>query len=491
VSTDGPDAGLLRASRVAVAGSFAFLVAVWIARPWIAGDTPFVLDGSNAFITCLSHHDYSACGYTGKLNYWGLMSPIGDWPLLQHVPDLIAVELGVNGHPDRTRILATLSVVGVVASVGLAWKVLTRFGRAPWFWGLMFVVLSGPILSYARTTQGEMLAMGLLVCLVAASLLQAPPVVVAIAALAACWTKETAYPFVAALGLLGLVLARRRTARPIGRHIVWGAAGMAVGIVSASLFNIVRFGSVVNKNYLASQLHTPGIARKLEYAAAVFVSPSGGMFVFWPAASVLVLAVCLLPFVYRSRFELDVRPAVVLIAVIVVLTLGFASWWTPFGWAGWGPRLALPWVLPVLLLGLVAYGERLGALALRVLAPSWRLVAVWAVVLALTLPAVGYMWRPETIGAFFRQPKPLCVQPWLGGVAKWHACQSDQMWSDRPMPLYALSGLDSAGALSTSIVVAIGLLGCLILLRGELRLASESAAAAPPAGPRACHERPR
>ena len=148
-------------------------------------------------------------------------------------------------------------------------------------------------------------------------------------------------------------------------------------------------------------------------------------------------------------------------------------------------------MLPVLLLGLVAYGERLGALALRVLAPSWRLVAVWAVVLALTLPAVGYMWRPETIGAFFMQPKPLCVQPWLGGVAKWHACQSDQMWSDRPMPLYALSGLDSAGAVSTSIAVAIGLLGCLILLRGELRLASESAAAATPAGPRAFHARPR
>ena len=491
VSTDGPDAGLLRASRVAVAGSFAFLVAVWIARPWVAGDTPFVLDGSNAFITCLSHHDHNACGYTGKLNYWGLMSPIGDWPLLQHVPDLIAVELGVNGHPDRTRILATLSVVGVIVSVGLGWKVLTRFGRAPWFWGLMFVVLSGPILSYARTTQGEMLAMGLLVGLVAASLLQAPPAVVAIAAFAACWTKETAYPFVAALGLLGLVLSRRRTGRPMGRHIVWGAAGMAVGIVIASLFNIVRFGSVVNKNYLASQLHTPGIARKLEYAAAVLVSPSGGMFVFWPAASVLVLAVCLLPFVHRSRLELDVRPAVVLIAVIVALTLGFASWWTPFGWAGWGPRLALPWVLPVLLIGLVAYGERLGALALRVLVPSWRLVAVWAVVLVLTLPAVGYMWRPETIGAFFMHRKPVCVQPWRGAVAKWHACQSGQMWSDRPMPLYALSGLDSAGAVSTSIAVATGLLGCLILLRGELRLASESAAAARPAGPGAFHPRPR
>ena len=59
----------------------AYFVVVWISLPWVAGDTPFVLDGSNAFLQCLSNGDYHACGFTGKLNYWGLMSPIGDWPL--------------------------------------------------------------------------------------------------------------------------------------------------------------------------------------------------------------------------------------------------------------------------------------------------------------------------------------------------------------------------------------------------------------------------
>src|SRR5207237_10572765 len=114
--TTRPRALPLAASLVAVAGSFLFLVAVWIAIPWTAGDTPFVLDGSNAFLTCLSNHDYSACGYTGKLNYWGLMSPIGDWPLLQHAPDLISIKLGANGHPARTRILELLGVAAIVGS---------------------------------------------------------------------------------------------------------------------------------------------------------------------------------------------------------------------------------------------------------------------------------------------------------------------------------------------------------------------------------------
>ena len=74
------------------------------------GDTPFVLDGSNALLSCLSNHQYHACGFTGKLNYWGLMSPMGDWPLLQHIPDLIAIGLGASSHAVRTRVLTVQQI---------------------------------------------------------------------------------------------------------------------------------------------------------------------------------------------------------------------------------------------------------------------------------------------------------------------------------------------------------------------------------------------
>jgi hypothetical protein len=221
---------------------FGFLVAVWVALPWVVGDTGFVLDGTNAFLTCLSHHDYSACGYTGKLNYWGLMTPVGDWPLLRHVPDLAAIGVGADGHPARSRVLELLGVVGTVGAVALAWLVLSRVGQRAWFWGFMLVVLSSPLLWYARTTSGEALATGLLVAFVAATVLPGHPVLVGLAAIGASWTKETSYPFVAALGLLGLALARRRTGRPIRAHLAWGAAGMAFAITAASLFNVFRYG---------------------------------------------------------------------------------------------------------------------------------------------------------------------------------------------------------------------------------------------------------
>jgi hypothetical protein len=346
--------------------------------------------------------------------------------------------------------------------------VLRRVGLAVWFWGFLFIALSGPILAYGRQTTGECLAMGLLVALVAATVLRAPPWVVALAAMGACLTKETSYPFVVALGLLGLVLARRRTGAPIARHAVWGAAGMAVAIVAASLFNVVRFGSVLNTNYLDSKLRTPGLGYVAEYTLAVFWSPSGGLVFAWPAASLLVAAACILPLVrapFRSAYT---RPALVLIGAIAALSVGFASWWTPFGWSGYGPRLQLPWILPFVLIGLVAYGEALERLTRRLLARPWRVLLVFAVALACVLPHIGYMWKFESLSGYFEQEHPQCNAPWRSGLETWHNCQSRLLWLDRPMPFYTVDGLDTFGGATTAALVALGLLGCLLLLRDAL-----------------------
>ncbi len=454
---------LAAASKLAVVCAFAFLFAVWIANPWVFGDTPFVLDASNALITCLSLHQFNACGFTGELDYWGLMSPMGDWPLLQHVPDLIAIGLGAVSHPTRTRVLELLNVAAVAGALLAARTSLARAGQSVWFWGFALVVLSGPILWYARTTSGEVLAAGLLVCLVAATVVPAPPLLVGLAALAAAITKETSYPFVIVSGLLGLALARRRTGESVRAHAIAGAAGLALSLVAASLFNLVRYGSVLNTNLLDPGLHTPGIARKLEHAAALVVAPNGGILFFWPVATLLVGAACVLPFFCRP--PLHVWPAVAVGAAALALIVGFASWWTPFGWAGFGPRLMVPWLPPLVLLALVAYGSDLLPLVRRLLAPWWRLLVIFAVVLALTLPAIGQMWRPGAIRGFFALPDPPCQAPFRQDGRGWYACQHRQMWQDRPMQLYALRGVKTIAGLATSFVVAAGIAGCLLLLR--------------------------
>jgi hypothetical protein len=460
------------AAVVAVGGALVFLVVAWLAKPWVVGDTSFVLDGSNAFLTCLSNHDFSACGYTGRLNDAGLMTPVGDWPLLQHLPDLAAIGLGADRHATRSRILELLGVAGVVVGVVSAWLALTRTGQRAWFWAFMLTLLSSPLLWYARTTFGEALAAGLLVCFVAATVVPAHPVVVALAATAAAWTKETTYPFLVALGVLGLLVAARRTGVRVRGQLIGLGVGLLAAIVAASLFNVVRYGKVISPNFFEAQLHTPGFAHKLEYSVAVLVSPSGGMLVFWPVATVLVLAALIVG--VRSRERLDVVAAAVVLLVIAGLTLGFASWWTPFGWAAYGNRLAVPWGLPLALFVLVVWGERLRPYVARLLAPPWRLAVVFAVVLAFTLPSIGTMWRPDSTGSFFLQGEG-CERPWLGGVEQWQRCQERYFWGDRPMPLYGLHGVATPSGAVTTVIVALGLLGCLMLLRGELVPAQQQA----------------
>ncbi len=198
------------ARRSAVIGAFVFLVVVWIAMPWVSGDTPFVLDGSNAFLTCLSQPRLLGCGYTGAAELLGL-DDFGRGLAADATHSRPDLDRSSERTATRrvTRVLELLSVTAVGATVVLAWIVLsTASASAAWFWAFMLVLLSSPLFWYARTTAAEALATGLLVCLCRRDRTAGSSRLVGLAAVGAAWTKETSYPFIVALGVLGLVLAR-------------------------------------------------------------------------------------------------------------------------------------------------------------------------------------------------------------------------------------------------------------------------------------------
>ena len=130
-----------------------------------------------------------------------------------------------------------------------------------------------------------MLATGLLTLFVATAVLPARPGLVGLAAFGASLTKETGYPFVVALGLVALLLARRRTGEPIRRHVQLAAAGMTLALAASSMLNVIRFGTPRNAYYLDPGLRTTGIDQFLENVAGLFIAPNGGLLVFWPLAT--------------------------------------------------------------------------------------------------------------------------------------------------------------------------------------------------------------
>ena len=448
------------AAGAAVAVGVLGIVLVWLARPQRGGDTGPLLTGTEAVVRCLRGLDLVDCRAGG---------PIDPFPTLQHLPDVIAHALG-SSVDGRVRVLALLSAVGVVAAVAAGWVVLRRVGCPEWRWVFLLVAATGLPLAYGNTTWGEMLATGLLTLLVAAALLPASPVLVGLAAFAAGLTKETGYPFVAALGVIALLIARARTGRPIRRQLWLAGAGLALAIAVGSALNVVRFGTPRNAYYLDPALRTTTIGWFGELAVGLFVAPNGGIVLFWPLATLLVAVLLGHALVRALRTgQWNVAwPALALVAVVLALTVGLAAWWAPFGWWAWGPRLSLPWVLPILLLAMTAYGRGLTAIAAAVLRPAWALVGTAVLIVVVALPHVGLLWRPETIGDFFfRTTTAVCPGGGPPPTTAYYDCLRERMWTRHPILLDALSGVDTAGGIGTTVLVSLVAVGCLLRFRDE------------------------
>ena len=318
--------------------------------------------------------------------------------------------VGVDGHPTRTRVLSLLSVAGVLGSVVLGWLVLARTGQPSWFWGYLFVLLSGPTLAYARALPARCSRW---VCWSRSSPrpCSALAVVVGLAAFGAQCDEGDGVPVRRRARPPGSSLAETTYREAIGRHVAWGAGRRgALRFVATSLFNVVRFGSVLNTNYLDEpELHTPGFARTLEYAAAVTRLTERRR------PRVLACSHCRparggMRAPVRAQSDLDRRRHLVLASAVVLLTVGFARWWTPFGWSAYGPRLMLPWLLPARLARARRLRRRARRLAQR--RPRAARSALWPVfvaVLLLTIPHLGNLMRARPDGRVLRyEESALC-----------------------------------------------------------------------------------
>jgi hypothetical protein len=449
-------------ARVAVVLGLAGIVVAWLAQPVAGGDAGPLMAGTESLGRCLGALDLLSCSQA---------TPIGPYPVLQYAPDLV-VDAGAELSDDsRIRVLALLSGAGVAAAIGAAWIVLRRIGCPEWRWVFVLVAVCGPAIAYGSSTWGEMLAAGLLTIFVAAALLPAHPVLLGLAAFGASLTKETGYPFVLALGLVALFLARTRTGQQIRRHLILGAAGVALGVAVASTLNLIRFGTPTNAYYLDPDLRTSTVEWFFELAAGLFVAPNGGIVFFWPVACIVVGLLVTLPAVRAWRHVTswhDAWPSLALIAIVAGIVAGLAAWWSPFGWWAWGPRLSLPWVLPILLLALAAFGGTLTPLAARLIASRAALITVGSLVVVAALPHVGFLWHPEVVGNFFFfHQTAVCPGGGPPPTPAYYDCLREEMWTRHPIWLDALSGLRSTAGLATAVAVASVSVGCLVLFRRE------------------------
>ncbi len=445
-----------------VAVTLAATLRVALANPVLQGDTNGVVIGAQHAVDCLGHGVFTHC-HTWTATKTPGLSPretgayVGPWPVMQYITAVPLRWFGVSQEQTlRTLIVLDALALGVLFAV--AWITVRRLCAAVWAPTLAAVLLTGPLLWYGTSAFGEALGATLVVCAVSAVLLHARPWIVATLVAAASLTKETNPAFLAVLIALCLLLELGSTPAPRWtRRILPSAIGVVAGVIVNSAFNVFRFGSVRNTIYLEPSLHVPDSGIAARAFVEQWFAPNGGILWFWPAAVALLglTAVGSIRGLRRApRSWAQVVPLGV-VALLVVEIVGLATWFSPFGWYAWGPRLTLTLLPAMLLIACVAGNGHATSMLRRALAS--RVFWIGAILMVLAgLPQSAVVYQPHAVAQFFGSVDAECPSDAHIGSNPdaYYRCTSFIAWHRRPYLLErGLDGLDHRGG---RLIVAAG-----------------------------------
>jgi hypothetical protein len=357
------------------------------------GDTAAVVSGTHAALTCIGDGTLTGCG-----------NQVAPYPLLQYLPSALFIGLGL-GDKDVVHGLGYLNAVAFVGMLLIAWLTLRRLGRPALGAALLVALLASPLPWYSWSTFGESLGGFFCLAFVAAVLLRAPPPMLAITLVLAAISKETALPFLVLMGI-GALLWSPVTGRPLRRgHWIAFGIGAVVSLGLVGGFNLLRFDQLTNAIYADPATRTPTVGLKARYALSLWLAPNAGLVVFWPVAGAALLAMVGVALVRVRAWRENVRVVgvgAILLVLCAAMSYGYASWYAPFGWIAWGPRLMLLLVPAVLLFGagtLAPELERLLRAAGRRATAAKVIVGVLAI--ATVIAEIGVLFRTSAMANLF------------------------------------------------------------------------------------------
>ena len=432
------------------------LAAVGFPNP--TGDSGGLISSADAIRKCLSDP-----------SQWGVFADTGcdgvPFAPLQYVPAIILLEWGALGG----QVMAAFSALSTVAFFGvllMVWRLLRGRGTGLAYAGLV-LVLSGPLLYYAASSFGEMLAAAGMVAVIYSLARRAPLAAVIASVWLAGISKDTALPFVL---LIAAVVIFSGEGKPrwleVRGRVLAVAAGAVLAAATVGALNLLRWGTLTNEAYNWDPYTAP-LSQVPKSAAGLLASPQGGLVIYWPLASLLIL--CTIPLVVRGlkrpRGERlsETWPAVAILGMATAQLAVLAWWWAPFGWSAWGPRLALPTVTGLAVLTLWRYGgpitEWLHAARVRI----WPFAAMFAVACFSTLASLGALVRPLAVASPAPAPPGICPDiPFSADtIDVYYRCLNYAMWEYEPVILLGIRELPSSLALLAFAVVftmAVGLL---------------------------------
>jgi hypothetical protein len=121
-----------------------------------------------------------------------------------------------------------------------------------------------------------------------------------------------------------------------------------MGFIFFNLFNFYKYNQFVNPEYQVGRV--TDYKMLVSNFFGIWLSPSGGVIGYFWISIILIFVVNLLRLKgFRHSFEFYI----ILFAVLTNILL-LTNWYSPYGWATWGPRLFMPTLVLALLTVLIA-----------------------------------------------------------------------------------------------------------------------------------------
>ncbi|OFZ52979.1 MAG: hypothetical protein A2428_08515 [Bdellovibrionales bacterium RIFOXYC1_FULL_54_43] len=372
-----------------------------IARRGLEGDTHVMLDNVQGALACVREGQWSNC------------SEAGQFGLFQFLPAFLLTALGLSKSAVM-HVLAYLSFSGFFLSLYLMYRGLRVRSRSVAILGL-FVLLSGYDLWYANSSFAEMgsaffilaLAFVLVVPFPAGKKILLSSLLLFVSAL----TKETALPFLWVIVGLGLWVGKH-SMREKGLLLLCATLSSVLAIAAIVGFNYFRFGKPYNLLYLDPAFIVPTLSLQVSLFFGLWFSPSGGVAFFWPSFFLLFPVTLWLIRRNSRNFRNCLKNGIVLAgigALLALLSFGFARWWSPFGWAAWGPRLLLPWLPVSAFLLLFTYADEFQAGLARLGQNAGRFWIAGTLIVAASFPQFAILTNRPMIAKVIEGHAAVCA----------------------------------------------------------------------------------
>jgi hypothetical protein len=294
--------------------------------PILSGDTVALSQSARSLVSCFENGQFRGCAGT---NQFGLP---------QHIPAMFLAWKGL----DDTSIVFVLSCLNVLALVVLArmiYKSVAISVITKTFIGITLFI--GPTIAYGPYSFGEAISTLAYVGLVIAILEKNYFRLIFFMVLAVT-SRETAFVSIALLTAAILFFDSKKSRREIREvaSVIYGS--MLLGIVFLFSFNIWKFNTWKNLPHMDPVLRTPGLKLKIESAIGIFLSPNGGLVPYWFLGAVAALGIPLWGIMNRGLSARKRFGFLLLISGFLAQVAILSSWYAPYGWVAWGPRLIVP-----------------------------------------------------------------------------------------------------------------------------------------------------